>query len=68
MAETHREQRLVGYARISTYGQPLDNQLKQLRAAGCSIRNIYRENVAGARPERRELLRMLACPRRRSGW
>jgi DNA invertase Pin-like site-specific DNA recombinase len=59
MAETHREPRLVGYARISTYGQPLDNQLKQLRAAGCSSRNIYRENVAGARPERRELLRML---------
>ena len=75
MAETHHEQRLVGYARISTYGQPLDNQLKQpldnqlkqLRAAGCSSRNIYRENVAGARPERRELLRMLdrLAPRRR---
>src|SRR6516162_11493866 len=59
MAETHREPRRVGYARISTYGQPLDNQLKQLRAAGCSSRNIYRENVSGARPERRELLRML---------
>ena len=59
MAQTDREKRLVGYARISTYGQPLDNQLKQLRAAGCSSRNIYRENVAGARPERRELLRML---------
>src|SRR6516162_6372829 len=59
MAETHREPRRVGYARISTYGQPLDNQLKQLRAARCSSRNIYRENVAGARPERRELLRML---------
>jgi DNA invertase Pin-like site-specific DNA recombinase len=41
MAETHREQRLVGYARISTYGQTLDNQLKQLRAARCSNRNIY---------------------------
>src|SRR5499427_1856455 len=59
MAETHREPRLFGYARISTYGQTLDNQLKQLRAAGCSSRNIYRENVTGARPERRELLRML---------
>ena len=59
MAETHREPRLVGYARISTYGQPLDNQLKQLRAAGCSSRNIYREKVTGARPDRRELLRML---------
>ena len=59
MAETHRKQRLFGYARISTYGQTLDNQLKQLRAAGCSSRNIYRENVTGARPDRRELLRML---------
>src|SRR5215469_14732277 len=59
MAETHREPRLVGYARISTYGQSLDNQLKQLRAAGCSSRNIYREDVTGARPDRRELLRML---------
>jgi DNA invertase Pin-like site-specific DNA recombinase len=59
MAETRREQRLIGYARISTYGQTLDNQLKQLRAAGCSSRNIYRENVTGARPDRRELLRML---------
>ena len=59
MAETHRKQRLFGYARISTYWQTLDNQLKQLRAAGCSSRNIYRENVTGARPDRRELLRML---------
>ena len=59
MAETHRQKRLIGYARISTYGQTLENQLKQLRADGCSSRNIYRENVAGARPDRRELLRML---------
>ena len=26
MAETRREQRLIDYARISTYGQTLDNQ------------------------------------------
>jgi len=26
MAKTRREQRLIGYARISTYGQTLDNQ------------------------------------------
>ena len=44
----------------STYGQTLDSQLEQLRAAGCSSRNIYREKVTGARPDRRELLRMLA--------
>src|SRR4051812_2716744 len=59
MIETHPENRLIGYARVSTYGQTLDTQLDQLRAAGCSSRNIYREKVTGARADRRELLRML---------
>jgi predicted site-specific integrase-resolvase len=59
MIETDSEKRLVGYARVSTYGQTLDRQLEQLRAAGCSSRNIYREKVMGARADRRELLRML---------
>src|SRR5262249_18801849 len=59
MAETHREKRLIGYARVSTYGQTIASQLEQLRAAGCISRNIYREKAAGARPDRRELLRML---------
>src|SRR5215831_1075766 len=53
------ERRPIGYARVSTYGQTLDSQLYQLRAAGCSSRNIYREKVTGARADRRELLRML---------
>jgi DNA invertase Pin-like site-specific DNA recombinase len=53
------DRRLIGYARVSTYGQTIDSQLEQLRAAGCSGRNIYREKVTGARPDRRELLRML---------
>ena len=48
-----------GYARVSTYGQTLDSQLEQLRGAGCSGRNIYREKVTGARADRRELNRML---------
>ena len=59
MVETHPGKRLIGYARVSTYGQTLDAQLEQLRAAGCSSRNIYREKVTGARADRRELLRML---------
>ena len=59
MVETHPEKRLIGYARVSTYGQTLDAQLEQLRAAGCSSRNIYREKVTGARADRRELNRML---------
>src|SRR6516162_11801403 len=59
MVETHPEKRPIGYARVSTYGQTLDSQLEQLRAAGCTNRNIYREKVTGARADRRELNRML---------
>ena len=59
MTENHPEKRLIGYARVSTYGHTLDSQLEQLRAAGCGSRNIYREKVTGARADRRELLRML---------
>src|SRR6478735_8791554 len=59
MTKTDPENRRLGYVRVSTYGQTLDAQLDQLRAAGCSSRNIYREKVTGARADRRELLRML---------
>src|SRR6201985_2840393 len=59
MTETPPEKRLFGYARVSPYGQTLDSQLAQLREAGCTSRNIYREKVTGARPDRRELNRML---------
>src|SRR5215510_14734228 len=59
MTETHPEKWLTSYARVSTYGQTLDAQLEQLRAAGCSSRNIYREKVTGAQADRRELNRML---------
>jgi DNA invertase Pin-like site-specific DNA recombinase len=57
MTEIGRPSRLIGYARVSTYGQALDAQLEQLRAAGCS--KIYREKATGARADRRELLTML---------
>jgi DNA invertase Pin-like site-specific DNA recombinase len=59
MTETHPEKRLIGYARVSTVGQTLDSQLEQLRATGCTSRNIYKEKATDARPDRRELLRML---------
>jgi DNA invertase Pin-like site-specific DNA recombinase len=59
MTETPPEKRLIGYARVSTVGQTLDCQLEQLRAAGCTAKNIYREKVTGARADRRELNRML---------
>jgi DNA invertase Pin-like site-specific DNA recombinase len=51
--------RLIGSACVSTYGQTLESQLDQLRAAGCNSRYIYQEKVTGARPDRRELNRML---------
>ena len=41
----------------ATYGQTLDVQLEQLRADGCT--RIYREKASGAKPDRRELLRLL---------
>src|SRR5438132_7253210 len=57
MIETHRQNRHLGYARVSTYGQTLDAQLEQLRGAGCT--KIYREKVTGAHSDRREILKML---------
>jgi hypothetical protein len=33
-------------------GQTLDSQLDQLRKAGCTSRNIYREKMTGARAAR----------------
>ena len=51
------ENRRLGYARVSTYGQTLDSQLEQLRAERCG--RIYREKVTGAHNDRRELLKML---------
>src|SRR5271156_1994931 len=57
MPEKKPQNRPIGYARVSTYGQTLDAQLEQLRKAGCT--KIYREKVTGARADRRELLKML---------
>ena len=56
-AKTPPETRRFGYARVSTYGQTLNVQFEQLRAEGCA--RIYREKPTGARPDRRELLKML---------
>jgi DNA invertase Pin-like site-specific DNA recombinase len=57
MPEKNPQNRPLGYARVSTYGQTLDAQLEQLRGVGCT--KIYREKATGVRPDRRELLRLL---------
>src|SRR3954452_22596425 len=59
MTGTEQQNRRLDYARVSTYGQTLDAQLEQLKAAGC--KRVYREKVTGARADRRELLRMIAA-------
>lgn len=47
----------IGYARVSTGGQSLDDQRAILKAAGC-IR-LFEEKVSGAKRDRPELERML---------
>ena len=48
---------IYGYARVSTDGQSVDAQVKQLRAAGAE--KVFRETASGAKTERRELARAL---------
>lgn len=48
---------LIGYARVSTDDQHLDNQRSALRAAGCQ--RIYEEKISGAKRDRPELTRLL---------
>ncbi|MGA8760613.1 MAG: recombinase family protein [Stellaceae bacterium] len=65
MGETHPQNRRFGYARVSTVGQTLDSQLEQLRATGCSSRNVYREKVTGAERPARTSQDARPYPRRR---
>ncbi|WP_036296972.1 recombinase family protein [Methylosinus sp. PW1] len=48
---------IYGYARVSTDGQSVDAQVKQLRAAGSE--KVFRETASGAKSDRRELARAL---------
>jgi DNA invertase Pin-like site-specific DNA recombinase len=47
-----------GYARVSTDGQSLDAQVKELRAAGAE--KVFRETASGAQTNRAQLARALA--------
>jgi DNA invertase Pin-like site-specific DNA recombinase len=46
-----------GYARVSTDGQSVDAQVKQLRAAGAD--KVWRETASGAKADRAQLRRAL---------
>jgi DNA invertase Pin-like site-specific DNA recombinase len=46
-----------GYARVSTDGQSVDAQVRQLRAAGAE--KVFRETASGARADRAQLRRAL---------
>ena len=48
---------IYGYARVSTDGQSVDAQVKQLHAAGAG--QVFRETASGAKSDRRELARAI---------
>jgi DNA invertase Pin-like site-specific DNA recombinase len=48
---------IYGYARVSTDGQSVDAQVKQLRQAGAG--KVFRETASGARADRPQLRRAL---------
>lgn len=48
---------IYGYARVSTDGQSVDAQVRQLTKAGC--KKVFREVASGAKTERAQLRRLL---------
>src|SRR3546814_12886844 len=55
----HNRSMIYGYARVSSNGQDLAQQLAQLDAAGCT--QIYREKVSAATAARPQLKRALGA-------
>lgn len=61
MTKEEQEGMLIGYARVSTVGQPLESQIEQLEAYGC--KKIYMEKESGknrtGRPELQNAMKAL---------
>ena len=55
----HNPSMIYGYARVSSNGQDLAQQLAQLDAAGCT--KVYREKVSAATAERPQLKRAIGA-------
>jgi DNA invertase Pin-like site-specific DNA recombinase len=49
---------IYGYARVSTDGQSVDAQVRQLTKAGC--KKVFRETASGAKTDRAQLAKALA--------
>jgi len=48
---------IYGYARVSTDGQSVEAQVKELTAAGCA--KVFRETASGAKTDRAQLRRVM---------
>jgi DNA invertase Pin-like site-specific DNA recombinase len=48
---------IYGYARVSTDGQSVEAQVRQLTKAGCN--KVFREVASGAKTDRAQLCRLL---------
>jgi DNA invertase Pin-like site-specific DNA recombinase len=54
----HNKLMIYGYARVSTDGQSVDAQVRQLTKAGC--KKVFRETASGAKTDRAELRKAIA--------
>src|SRR3954452_901208 len=54
----HNGRMIYGYARVSTDGQSVDAQVRQLTRAGCE--RVFREVASGAKTDRAQLRRLVA--------
>jgi DNA invertase Pin-like site-specific DNA recombinase len=55
-----------GYARVSTDGQSVEAQVRQLTKAGCN--KVFRETASGAKTDRAQLAKALATLARLRGF